>query len=176
MNEKEKGSDWPSTPVQPRTPMFTQLSSVVWLPRPHDRPAPVIELTICAPSTISLTPPVDLPMQLTYVLRRPAIPITMLPDATIFRSLNHPTTLHYSLDLVDQARGQKYGRSIVDCCKIIDYRDSQLSYANEHSFLTLYPGVPHEVTQMARFYPDDPRPLQADRTYRVESTAAEGMH
>ena len=169
MNEKEKKKEnaSSSTPIQPRTSILAHLSSLVWLPRPYDRPAPLIEVTICAPSTISLTPPAELSIQLTYVLRHPVMPMTMLPEDTILKSQTHPTILHHSLELINQDNDQKYGRTIIDECRIIDHRDSQLSYTNEHNFLTLYPGVPHEVTQVARFWADDPQPLQADSTYRV---------
>ena len=156
--------------------ILAHLSSLVWLPRPHDLPAPLIELTICTPSTISLTPPAHLRIQLTFVLRSPSIPVTILPDHSIFKIRKHSDMLDWSLNIVNQNSGQKYGRSSVDYTMIMNYKDHELAYTNEHNFLSLFPGVPHTVTHLVHFLPHDPRPLQAGETYGFECAAPEGIH
>ena len=152
------------------------IQALLWPPSLGQNPVPTIELSIHAPPAFSLSSRHAFPIQLTFVLRSPSIPVTILPDYSIFKTRKHSDTLDRSLNIVNQTSGQKYGRSEVDYTMIRNYRNYELAYRNEHSFLSLLPGVPHTVTHLVHFLSHDPRPLQAGETYRIECAAPEGIY
>jgi hypothetical protein len=80
-----------------------------------------------------------------------------------------PKSLRHEFRFLDQKSGQASRGAPIDLCDMWPTpKDSEVSYHNEHNFITLYPGVCHNVR--AQFLTDRRAmvPLEAGHSYHLD--------